>query len=208
MMLDQHTAHAVSSSELLAGILQRAIEAAGGVRALGRKLDWDPATISRAAAGSERLSAYRASQLATVTGANEVAAIYAALEHIARTEAESAHWRNQFREVLIGSGRADVPAGSDANLLQEIVDGFALPNEEHLAALLSMELERVSAIRRGAKMTGIEKIKAWDRVLAIKTRHGIESVLPDSLAKKLANWVQHQVLADAKKAISRQAARS
>lgn len=81
-------------------IIDQASEKAGGVRALARALDWNPGSIMKAKAG-EKISPYRAAQLADFLGVDPEAAVVAALIDTSKSDAETAFWPKYAQEARL-----------------------------------------------------------------------------------------------------------
>ncbi len=71
--------------------LDRAVEKAGGVRALCRDLDWHHGSVMRIKAG-ERLSPYRAAQIAAYLGESPLCLLLEALTDGSKSTAEAKYW--------------------------------------------------------------------------------------------------------------------
>lgn len=83
-------------------LLRMAVEKATGVRALGRMLQWHPGAIMNVKNG-EKMSPYRAVQLAQLVDVPPLDALLTALENAARTEHERQHWRSFALRLRIDS---------------------------------------------------------------------------------------------------------
>lgn len=83
--------------------IERAVEKAGGLRALGRALDWKPAALHRVI-GGERISPFRAAQLADYLDCSAQErdfAIRESLHAMAKTETEAAYWASLRDEAYL-----------------------------------------------------------------------------------------------------------
>lgn len=86
----------IKGSPYLSSLLDRAIEKSGGVRALERAIGWNIGSMGKVRSGTERLSAYRAAQLADLVGDDPTTAVFAALEAGSKSEPEKNYWQ-RFR---------------------------------------------------------------------------------------------------------------
>lgn len=114
--------------------LEVAVERAGGIRALGRTLGWDPSAIVRIL-GGEKISAYRAGQVADYLelGRSERdKAILEALRAMSKTDAETVYWATlQDEGKLIARAKtlalqAWFTAGDRDPKLYELLEGETL----------------------------------------------------------------------------------
>ncbi|MBB87294.1 MAG: hypothetical protein CMP06_08355 [Xanthomonadales bacterium] len=85
--------------------VERSIEKAGGVRALSRTLEWDPASIVKAR-DDAKLSPYRAARLAAYLEEDVMQAVCAALMDTSKSNAEARYWK-EFPSAL-ATGVANV----------------------------------------------------------------------------------------------------
>ena len=83
-------------------LLRMAIDKANGVRALGRMLQWHPGAIMNVKNG-EKISPYRAVQLAQLVNVPPLDALLSALENAGRTEHERQHWRSFALQLRLDS---------------------------------------------------------------------------------------------------------
>lgn len=131
--------------------IERAIEKAGGLRALGRLLDWNSGSLMRVL-GGEKISPYRAGQVADYLelGRSERdQAILEALHAMSKTDAEGAYWRavQDQAQILAKAKRlalqAWFEAGDNDPKLYE-----TLERETFLALLKDREEAQSSKVRR------------------------------------------------------------
>lgn len=87
-------ANAALDSPLLNGLLDKAIENAGGVRALSRSLSWPHGAMCRVKSGKEKISPFRAAQLADFMNEETDKAVLAALVAGSQSDLEKRYWQN------------------------------------------------------------------------------------------------------------------
>lgn len=90
-----------SDREDLLRLLEEAISQTGGVRALARLIGWDIGSMGKVRAGKERISPYRAAQVAEVLEIDPRLGAFLALKAGAKSDSEREFWDALFQHDLM-----------------------------------------------------------------------------------------------------------
>jgi plasmid maintenance system antidote protein VapI len=185
-----------------------AVQKAGSTRALAEALDWQQAQISRARTSDDAVSPYRASRLGEYIGLEPRLGMALALLIGARTENERTHWLAVLRplydelEPLNPSDYPDV-ISKGSRLLDAVREGFELPTDEALAAILHISEADIAAVRAGEPLTIPQRLRIFERLPSIRFRQFLEGLLPHKAAVALKETTVKSVQREADKIIKR-----